>query len=366
MITIKYLQTLLVKITLQKLKNGLVVGLFKYFGRIFFGSHFIFQHSWLADLNFFNFNFQIKTGMPNISLLNGQFNIRPLDELEPHFDQLATSLGQLSDQEQYTDVAIHCKNKVILKANMIALASSSELLQEIFSSNCQCPVNSFVPVMYDLICPDFDSEAMSIILDLIYKGSAKISISNNTLNEMNSSINNNNNNILSEIKATLKSLKMKNFSSIFEMNLESLQQNLAPMRDSLISEPDKKQNMCQYCCREFLTNEALENHVKRKHIENQNKFIRIKLERLEHSEEITSNPPYQCNICNNYFPFIESLEKHLVDCDKVQSENVNIPKIKSLSSQSIKHQRSEGDPNSNVNKKAKLVESNPEQKKPGR
>ena len=302
--------------------------------------------------------------MPNISFLNGQFNIRPLDELESHFDQLATSLGQLSDQEQYTDVAIHCKNNVILKANMVTLAYSSELLKDIFSSNCQCPINSFVPVMYDLICPDFDSEAMSVILDLIYKGSAKISISNNTLKDMNSI--NNKNNILNEIQATLKSLKMENFSSIFEMRTESLQ-NFAPMRDSLVSEPDNKQNMCQYCSREFLTIEALENHVKRKHIQNQNKFIstsQIKLEPLEHSEEITSNPPYQCNICNNYFPFIESLEEHLVDCDKVQLENVNIPKIKFMSSQSVKHQRSEADPNSNVYKKAKLIETNLEQMKP--
>ena len=92
---------------------------------------------------------------------------------------LSNSLGVLSTSEAFTDVTIHCKNKIKLKANKLILSYSSKLLKPLLTLNCDLAM--FIPVTYDIVCPDFEPEAMRKVLEILYTGETYVDITNLTL-----------------------------------------------------------------------------------------------------------------------------------------------------------------------------------------
>ena len=96
-------------------------------------------------------------------------------------ENLSNTLGQLSQEEEAIDVMIHCQNKTIFKANKIVLSNCSSLLKNILYSDCHCA--NFIPVTYNILCPDFNPEAMQKVLELIYKGTTYLTPENLTMNQ---------------------------------------------------------------------------------------------------------------------------------------------------------------------------------------
>ena len=60
---------------------------------------------------------------------------------------------------------IHCKNKTIIKANQFYLACASEFLRSLFTAWCPCA--DAQSSTFDLICPDFEPEAVEKVLAMV-------------------------------------------------------------------------------------------------------------------------------------------------------------------------------------------------------
>jgi hypothetical protein len=100
-----------------------------------------------------------------------QFLTRP----EHHRNDLATVLGQLSSSAEYADVTIHCKGGVRIRTNRNVLTQCSKLLRNIFDSKLNNNINyEFVNLNYDLVCTDFEPEAVKQIISLLYTGKASL------------------------------------------------------------------------------------------------------------------------------------------------------------------------------------------------
>ena len=68
-------------------------------------------------------------------------------------------------QDQHKDVRIHCKNKVVVGASKLVLACASEFLCSVFSTSCDCA--DARSATYDLVCPNFEPQAVEKVLELI-------------------------------------------------------------------------------------------------------------------------------------------------------------------------------------------------------
>ena len=56
--------------------------------------------------------------------------------------------------------------------NKIVLSNSSKLLAPIFASTFE--FSNFTSLNYDILCPDFDPDAMSMVLELVFTGKTSI------------------------------------------------------------------------------------------------------------------------------------------------------------------------------------------------
>ena len=81
------------------------------------------------------------------------------------------------DYKSYNDVNLHCQGNVQVKTNKIALFFSSKMFQKIFETNCDCNNTSLLQE-YNILCPDFDPDAMAKVLELINSGTTKVSTDN--------------------------------------------------------------------------------------------------------------------------------------------------------------------------------------------
>ena len=252
--------------------------------------------------------------MPNITLLGGHFNIKPLEEAESYLTNVAKAIGSLSEQDLYMDIIIHCKNKVTLKASKIILSYCSSLLKEIFFLNCECPSSNYLQMTYELICPEFDPDAMKIILELISTGKALISNSN-----------------ISDIKEILHSLQMNTVASLFtyfeeltlDKNTYSENTENEPMFvDMKNPEPEPVDlQLHQSSKSTFLGLDELDKHEMRHKDENTSTATKV-----ESSDHSTSN---QCQICKKVFLKLEDLLHHFADCCKSDSL-AGLSKVKSV------------------------------------
>lgn len=145
--------------------------------------------------------------MPNVTYCGNQFNIKPLEDGNNYLDSFATTLSRMGETESNLDVKLHCQGSSTLKCNKIILANCSGLLSDIFSiPSCNCPLASFIPLTFDLICPDFDSRAMEKVLEMISRGSTTISFTDR--------------NLLEEMKIILESLQIDNLLQLLNSVIE--------------------------------------------------------------------------------------------------------------------------------------------------
>ena len=85
--------------------------------------------------------------------------------MRTHLKAYATTLGQLSCNEEFMDVTVHCRNQIRLKTNRIVLSQSSILLRSIFQTHDPA---------IDLVCPDFNADAVEKVIELMNRGTASI------------------------------------------------------------------------------------------------------------------------------------------------------------------------------------------------
>jgi rubrerythrin len=274
--------------------------------------------------------------MPTIAVKEtGYFQIRSDDF---HWDNVSSSLIQV---EACTDVMIHCKNKMTLKANTLKLAQCSKLLRRIFNQNSRyCSISDFIPLSYNLVCPDFDPKAMQIILDLIYTGQSKINIADSKL--------------LSEIKSILKNLQMDVLSSVFEIDYSSksettsskqrteietseLLEQISNVADSLInshSGPIEKTKNKEESKRErnnsiklsivekertrkgFLSVEVIQQHISQS-TEKQDASSHSRVPNSVKEELVVKNI-WACSLCNQVFDNEDLLLVHLTNSHSYQ------------------------------------------------
>ncbi len=113
------------------------------------------------------FNFIVVLFSETMGVKNGATMVH-IGAPDIHLDRLFSTLSQLTDNDNYLDVVIHCKGKTSLKTSQILLASASTMLRDMFRSSSDS-------VECDLLCTDFNREAMEKILDLISIGKVNIS-----------------------------------------------------------------------------------------------------------------------------------------------------------------------------------------------
>ena len=109
--------------------------------------------------------------MPNIIYVGTKPIIKSLDGSKMYAQNLTKAFDGYKADE---DVTLHCQGNVQVKTNKIALLFSSKLFQKIFETNCDSNINLLQG--YDIICPDFNPEAMAKVLELINTGTTELSL----------------------------------------------------------------------------------------------------------------------------------------------------------------------------------------------
>ena len=87
--------------------------------------------------------------MPKINLRGETFQVCP--DADSHFTDLASNLELLQSSGNYTDINIHCKDKIVLSVHRQSISKFSKILKQIFSSHCDCL--TFMPIVFDLLLP---------------------------------------------------------------------------------------------------------------------------------------------------------------------------------------------------------------------
>ena len=178
--------------------------------------------------------------MPHIISKGSQFLLRPERESFLHLEEFASKLGQLSSSEEYADVIVHCKGRTMVKANKVILSQSSKLLRSVFETN------SFQPITFDLLCPDFSPESVQKLIQILNKGRAIV-----------------------ESKELLHELKFLFCCLLIEIPLEQqmLSEVATPEKPANLpfrNDSCKSPNMpfrCHYCDKTFLLEVALDQHT---------------------------------------------------------------------------------------------------------
>ena len=87
--------------------------------------------------------------MPKINLRGETFQVCP--DADSHFTDLASNLELLQSSGNYTDINIHCKDKIVLSVHRQSISKFSKILKQIFTSHCDCL--TFTPIVFDLLLP---------------------------------------------------------------------------------------------------------------------------------------------------------------------------------------------------------------------
>ena len=87
--------------------------------------------------------------MPKINLRGETFQVCP--DADSHFTDLASNLELLQSSGNYTDINIHCKDKIVLSVHRQSISKFSKILKQIFISHCDCL--TFMPIVFDLLLP---------------------------------------------------------------------------------------------------------------------------------------------------------------------------------------------------------------------
>ncbi len=247
-----------------------------------------------------------------------------------HWIEVIKTLGEMNEKsDPFADVNIHCKNKIIVRANRSVLASCSGLLAKLFSlENSMEILLQFVPIKFDLICPDVESEMMRKILKLIYSGS--VIASNEEIEEM---------------KSILVSLEMDKLRQQLEVQHQPAVLNPAevPEDESLIKfyiDLEKEQV-------ELLKSENVaENNPMVDPIENiwSDPIVEKKpnpiVEPMPNSiEGPKQNPVYTCEHCSANFPLKIALKKHLIQRHKLGNGTEKSIPAKSKITQRVKKEK---------------------------
>ena len=117
--------------------------------------------------------------MPQVRLNGDQFLLSPDPSAlgASYFIDLALDLERFRENDKFTNVTIWCSNGHLF-AHKIMIASKSRLLSTFFRDN---------PMSTDIICPDFSTETMSGLLDLLYSG-LTVTSENTDLHQINCAI----------------------------------------------------------------------------------------------------------------------------------------------------------------------------------
>ena len=92
-----------------------------------------------------------------------------LDGISAHMKMLSRNFVKSEP-----NVRLRCpENRNILAGNKIVLAQSSKLLAKIFKRNCE---DCLSPDEFDLICPDFEFEALKKVLELVNTGKTLLKV----------------------------------------------------------------------------------------------------------------------------------------------------------------------------------------------
>ena len=87
--------------------------------------------------------------MPKINVQGETFHVCP--ETDDYFSDLASNLELLHSSGNYTDINIHCKDKIVLSVHRQSVSKFSKILEQIFTSHCDCL--TFMPIVFDLLLP---------------------------------------------------------------------------------------------------------------------------------------------------------------------------------------------------------------------
>ena len=117
--------------------------------------------------------------MPQVRLNGDKFLLSPDPSTlgASYFIDLASDLDRLRENDKLTNVTIWCNNGRLF-AHKFIVESQSKLLSMFFQEN---------PMSSDIICPDFSTETMSALLDLVYSGLA-VTTENTNQHQINSAI----------------------------------------------------------------------------------------------------------------------------------------------------------------------------------
>lgn len=85
-----------------------------------------------------------------------------------HFEDLAHSIFNQKSNALEFDVRIHCAEGKIINANKQILSLGSSLFRSILSSDCDC--STFLPIVYDVICPEFQKKTLGKVIESIQTG----------------------------------------------------------------------------------------------------------------------------------------------------------------------------------------------------
>ena len=98
---------------------------------------------------------------------NGYCHIRRTGSEEDRLKEIS----QHSFYRHYEDLNIRCADRTNFSVNKLVLIESSKLLKKIFSGPEFQVLNLF---NQDIICPDFDSDALRHVINLVYHGKSSI------------------------------------------------------------------------------------------------------------------------------------------------------------------------------------------------
>ena len=252
--------------------------------------------------------------MPNIIYVGTKPIIKSLDGSQMYAQNLTKAFDGYKTDE---DVTLQCQGNVQVKTNKIALLFSSKLFQKIFETNCDSNINLLQG--YDIICPDFNPEAMAKVLELINTGTTELSLDVELRTGMIS--------IIQSLQINIQ-LEPANYIQMTSRNKADKQESLLQFMDD-VSDKIKmtSQKMLKKCDKSQMTSpkmaEACDQIKMAESVPSQEMFEfnelpgrLIKLPKSSTDTEVNEiitklSMPYSCEYCDKRFHLFIDLKQHM-------------------------------------------------------
>ena len=273
--------------------------------------------------------------MQNIIHIGAKPKFKSLDGSKIYAQNLTKAFDGYKSVE---DVTLHCQGNVQVKTNKIALLFTSKLFQKIFETNRDSNINPLQG--YDIICPDFNPDAMAKVLELINTGTTKLSLDVELRTGIIS--------IIQSLQINIK-LEAQNYMEMKPGNRADEHESLEQFMDDV---KDKINMMSKKCDKSQMTSpkiaEACDQIKIAESLPSQKRFELIELpERPKSSTDTEVNAiinklsmPYSCEYCDLRFHMFIGLKQHMKKHPKLD-ESASLAKQK--------HQQMENDQQEIVN-----------------